>query len=264
MGAEESKMMLSLFDLSGRTALVTGAGRGLGRIFALALAKAGADVAVADLDEDSAAKVAAEITAATGRRSMAIGFDVTDSGHVDALADKLIQAWQHVDILVNNAGINIRKPILDLTPEEFDAVYQVNLKGVFLCCRRFAREMKANAYGKIVNIASATAILIVPGMSMSPYYVTKAGVVQLTRAAAAEWAKEGIRVNAISPGWFVTDINKHLWENDEFRKQRLDHTPMGRVGVPEDLVGTLIYLCSSASDFVTGQNIPVDGGYTIW
>jgi gluconate 5-dehydrogenase len=124
--------------------------------------------------------------------------------------------------------------------------------------------MVENGYGKIINIASITSIRIVPGLHMVPYYVTKAGVVQFTRAASAEWAEAGICVNAISPGWFITDINRHLWENPEFKRMRLDHTPAKRLGRPEDLWGTVIYLASAASDFVTGQNIPVDGGYTVW
>jgi gluconate 5-dehydrogenase len=255
--------MESLFGLEGRTAVVTGAGRGLGREFALALARSGADVAISDIDLESAKKTATEITSTTGKRSLAIAANVSDPEQVDTLATSIIDKWGHMDILVNNAGINIRKPITELSPEDFDAVYNVNLKGVFLCSRRFSVEMMKKNYGKIINIASVASITIFQGMKMSPYYVTKAGVVQFTKAAAAEWAENGIRVNAISPGWFITDINRHLWKDPEFARRRLEHTPMNRVGEPKDLLGTLIYLASAASDFVTGQNIPVDGGFTV-
>jgi NAD(P)-dependent dehydrogenase (short-subunit alcohol dehydrogenase family) len=255
--------MQKLFDLSGRTAVVTGAGRGLGREFALALARSGADVAISDIDPDTAKKTSAELTETTGKRSLAIQANVSDPEQVDRLANKIITEWGHIDILVNNAGINIRKPIIELTPEEFDFVYNVNFKGVFLCSRRFSTNMMKQQYGKIINIASVASMTIFQGMKMSPYYVTKAAVVQFTKAAAAEWAENGIRVNAISPGWFITDINRHLWKDPEFARKKLEHTPMNRVGEPKDLLGTLIYLASEASDFVTGQNIPVDGGYTV-
>jgi len=252
-----------LFDLSGRTAVVTGAGRGLGRAMSLALAGAGADVAIPDIDESSARSVAEEIRS-LGRRSLAVATDVTDPAQVDIMAQRVMQEWGHIDILVNNAGINIRKPILELSVDEWDAVYRVNLKAVFICSRRIAREMMPRNYGKIVNIASLAGVMILKSLDMSPYYVTKAAVVQFTRAAASEWARHGIRVNAISPGWFITDLNKHLWEDPVGSKVRLDHTPMGRVGQPEELAGTVIYLASAASDYVTGQNLPVDGGYTVW
>ena len=255
--------MENLFDLSGRTAVVTGSGRGLGREFALALARSGADVAISDIDPESAKRTAAELAATTGRRALAIPADVTVAEQVDRLATEIIAQWGHIDILVNNAGINIRKPITELSPEDFDAVYNVNVKGVFLCSRRFSVEMIREGYGKIINIASIAALSIFPGMKMSPYYVTKAAVVQFTKAAAVEWAESGVRVNAISPGWFITDINRHLWQDPEFGRRKLEHTPMNRVGEPKDLLGTLIYLACGASDFVTGQNIPVDGGYTL-
>jgi len=259
----ELSMTNQLFDLTGRTAVVTGAGRGLGRAMSLALAEAGADVAIPDIDGASAERVAKEIES-KGRRSLSITTDVTDPAQVDAMAQRVMQAWGHIDILVNNAGINIRKPILELTLEEWEAVYRVNLKAVFLCSRRIAREMIQRKYGKIINIASLASVMILMTLDMSPYYVTKAGVVQFTKAAASEWARHGIRVNAISPGWIITELNKHVWEDPVGSKIRLDHTPMGRVGEPEELAGTVIYLASAASDYVTGQNLVVDGGYTVW
>ncbi len=252
-----------LFDLSGRTAVVTGSGRGIGRTLALALADAGADVAISDIDGDAAKLVKQEIEE-KGRRSLSMVTDVADTAQVDSMAGAIMDEWGHIDILINNAGINIRKPILELEPEEFDKVYNVNLKGVLICSKRIAREMVAQKYGKIVSIASLTAVTIVQGMQMSPYYVTKAGVVQLTKAAAAEWGADGVCVNAISPGWFISDINRNLWEDPAYMKLRVDHTPMGRVGKLEDLVGTAVFLTSPASDFITGQNIVVDGGFSIW
>jgi len=255
--------MRPLFNLTGRTAIVTGAGRGLGRAMSLALAEAGADVAIPDIDGTSAERVAGEIES-LGRRALAITADVTVPAQIDAVAEGVMQAWGRIDILINNAGINIRKPILELTEEEFDAVYRINLKAIFLCSRRIAREMIPRKYGKIINIASLAGVMILRSLDMSPYYVTKAGVVQFTRASASEWAQHGIRVNAISPGWFITDLNRHLWDDPVGSKIRLEHTPMGRVGQPEELAGTAIYLASAASDYVTGQNIVVDGGYAVW
>lgn len=252
-----------LFDLSDRTAVVTGAGRGIGRTLALALADAGADVAISDIDEDAAKGVAQEIKE-KGKRSLSMVTNVSDAGQVDEMAGTIMDEWGHIDILINNAGINLRKPILELEPEEFDRVYNVNLKGVLICSKRIAREMVAARYGKIVNIASMTAVTIIKGMEMSPYYVTKAGVVQLTKAAATEWAAHGVCVNAISPGWFISDINRNLWEDPEYMKSRLDYTPMKRIGKLEDLVGTAVFLSSTASDFITGQNIVVDGGFSLW
>jgi len=253
----------TLFDLSHRTAVVTGAGRGIGRTLALALADAGADVAISDIDGDAATGVAEEIKA-KGKRSLSLVTNVSDAGQVDEMAGTIIDEWGHIDILINNAGINLRKPILELEPEEFDRVYNVNLKGTLICSRRIAGEMVAARYGKIVNIASMTAVTIIKGMEMSPYYVTKAGVVQLTKAAATEWAAHGVCVNAISPGWFISDINRNLWEDPEYMKSRLDYTPMKRIGKLEDLAGTAVFLSSAASDFITGQNIVVDGGFSLW
>ncbi|MBN1376698.1 MAG: glucose 1-dehydrogenase [Dehalococcoidia bacterium] len=256
-------MNVSLFSLSGRTAAVTGAGRGIGRTLALALADAGADVAISDIDGDAAKLVEQEVKK-KGRRSLSVVTDVTDVFQVDGMVGCITEEWGHIDILINNAGINLRKPILELEPEEFDRVYNVNLKGVLICSKRIAREMVAQGYGKIINIASLTAVTIVQGMQMSPYYVTKAGVVQLTKAAAAEWGAHGVCVNAISPGWFISDINRDLWNDPAYMKSRLDHTPLGRIGKFEDLAGTAVFLASSASDFITGQNIVVDGGFSVW
>jgi NAD(P)-dependent dehydrogenase (short-subunit alcohol dehydrogenase family) len=256
-------MIRGLFDLTGRTAIVTGAGRGLGRAMSFALAEAGADVAISDINGKSAEKVAKEIEA-LGRRSLAIRADVSDPDQVDLIAERVVQAWGHIDILVNNAAINIRKPVLDLEEHEFETVYQVNLKGTFLCSRRMAKEMIPQKYGKIINIASMAGVMLIKGLDMTPYYVTKAAVIQFTKATAVEWAPHGVRVNAISPGWFITDLNRALWEDKVASKGWLEHCPMNRVGEPEELAGTVIYLASSASDYVTGHNLRVDGGYTVW
>ncbi len=254
----------ALFDLSGRVGVVTGAGRGLGQVMALAMARAGADIAVLDIDKETANQTA-EMVKAVGRRSLDFGTDVTSMEQIEAMARKVIEVWGKIDILVNNAGINIRHPILELEEPEWDDVIRVNLKGVFIGTKVVGREMVKRRYGKIINIASQSGLYAHRGEGMSPYHASKAGVIMFTKAAAGEWASFGVCVNCISPGFIVTDFNRHIWEKDtELAQRRIQVVPLGRTAQPHELEGAILFLASAASDYVTGHNLLVDGGYSIW
>jgi len=250
--------ILEKFKLDGKRALVTGAGRGLGRGFAKALAEAGADVAVADVIAENAERTAAEIAKTTGRKTIAVHADITKQEEVRRMVDATVKAFGRLDIAVNNAGISIPiKGALDVTPEEWRKQMDVNLNGTWQCLREEARAMIPNGYGKIINIGSICGHVIWPDPQL-PYSVSKAAIIHMTRAAAAEFIKHGIRVNCISPG--VTKVDDLFPEVIEvfFRT-----APIDRFGSPEDHQGALIFLASSLSDFVVGQEIITDGGYTI-
>ncbi len=250
--------ILEKFRLDGKKALVTGAGRGLGRGFAMALAEAGADVAVADVIAENAERTAAEIAKATGRQTIAVHADITKPEDVRRMVEVTVQTFGRLDIAVNNAGISIPiKSALDVTPEEWRKQMDVNLNGTWQCLREEARAMIPNGYGKIINIGSICGHVVWPDPQL-PYSVSKAAVIHMTRAAAAEFIKHGIRVNCISPG--VTKVDDLFPEViDVFFKT----APIDRFGSPEDHQGALIFLASPLSDFVVGQEIVTDGGYTI-
>ncbi len=250
--------ILEKFRLEGKKALVTGAGRGLGRGFASALAEAGADVAVVDVIAENAERTAAEIAKATGRQIMSVHADITKPEDVRRMVEITVQTFGRLDIAVNNAGISIPiKSALDVTPEEWRKQMDVNLNGTWQCLREEARAMIPNGYGKIINIGSICGHVVWPDPQL-PYSVSKAAIIHMTRAAAAEFIKHGIRVSCISPG--VTKVDDLFPEViDVFFKT----APIDRFGSPEDHQGALIFLASSLSDFVVGQEIVTDGGYTI-
>ena len=250
--------ILEKFKLDGKKALVTGAGRGLGRGFAMALAEAGADVAVVDVIAENAERTAAEIAKATGRKTIAVHADITKLEDVRRMVETTVENFGRLDIAVNNAGISIPiKSALDVTPEEWRKQMDVNLNGTWQCLREEARVMIPNGYGKIINIGSICGHVIWPDPQL-PYSVSKAAVIHMTRAAAAEFIKHGIRVNCISPG--VTKVDDLFPEVIDFFFKT---APIDRFGSPEDHQGALIFLASSLSDFVVGQEIVTDGGYTI-
>ena len=251
-------MILDRFKLNGKKALVTGAGRGIGRGIAEALAEAGADVAIVDLLGDNAEKTAKEIAAATNRRTLPIQCDIADADSVGAMMDKVMSEFGRLDIAVNNAGISIPiKGLLDVSPEEWKRQMDVNLNGTWNCIRAEAKVMIPNGYGKIINTGSICGHVIWPDPQL-PYSVSKAAVIHLTRAAAAELIKHGIRVNCISPG--VTKVADLFPEViDVFFRT----APIDRYGSPADHQGAAVFLASEASDFMVGQEIVLDGGYTI-
>jgi sorbose reductase len=252
--------ILERFSLRGRTALVTGGGQGIGQAYAHALAEAGADVAIVDLNPDTAASVAAEVEQ-LGRRSLAVVADVSDAEQVGEMVAQVIAAWGRLDIGVNNAGVRCWAAAEEMTVPEWDDLMAVNLKAVFLCCQAEARVMLAQGYGKIINTASMSAHIVNRPQKQVGYNTSKAGVVHLTRSLAAEWADRGVRVNSISPGYTETPLVAtvaHLipgWLKD---------VPLGRMGQVSDLQGAVVYLAAEASDYVTGHDLIVDGGYTCW
>jgi gluconate 5-dehydrogenase len=250
-------MTSPLFDLSGRTALVTGSSRGLGRAIAQGLAEAGAAVILNGVDAGRLEAAAAEMRAA-GHEAAEAGFDVTDEAAVvDAFA-RFDADGRTVDILVNNAGIQLRKPMVELSVAEWQRVIDTNLTSAFVVGREAARRMIGRGRGKIVNIGSLTSELA--RATVSPYTVAKGGIKMLTKAMAAEWGEHGIQANAIGPGYMITDMNQALIDDPKFDAWVKGRTPARRWGRPDELAGTAVFLASAASDYVNGQIIYVDGG----
>lgn len=250
----------SIFDLTGKVAIVTGGGRGLGSTMALALADAGADVVVTDLLISEAKEVVKEISLKR-KRSLAIKADVSKAMQVQKMVTKVMGHFGRADILVNNAGINIISPAEDFSVEDWDKVLSVNLTGVFLCAQAFGKVMIKQRKGKIINIASVAGMVGTPHNAVA-YNSTKAGVINLTRALAVEWGKYNINVNAIAPGMVETELTKKRLKNKEYYDYWIDRTPLRRIGRPEDLIGAVVYLSSEASNWLTGHTIVIDGGYT--
>lgn len=250
-------MSLKLFDLTGKTALITGSSRGLGLAFAYGLAGAGARVILngvnaARLDE------AAEEMRAQGFEVLTAAFDVSDEAAIKASFDRFDAEGIDVDILMNNAGIQFRKPMLELETADWQRVIDINLTSAFVIGREAAKRMAARGYGKVINIGSLTSELA--RATVAPYTVAKGGIKMLTKAMAAEWGEKGIQSNAIGPGYMVTDMNEALINNPDFDGWVKARTPMRRWGLPEELAGTAIYLASDASKYVSGQIIYADGG----
>jgi NAD(P)-dependent dehydrogenase (short-subunit alcohol dehydrogenase family) len=249
---------LDAFRLDGRVAVVTGASRGIGRALALALADAGADLALASRSAEGLEAVSAEV-AARGGRALAVPTDVADVAQVRRLVERTVEAFGRLDVLVNNAGLNIRRPALEFTEQDWDAIHAVQLRGVFFACQAAGRVMVQQGYGKIINIASLTSVIGIK--HVVPYAAAKGGVVQLTKALAVEWAPLGVRVNAIGPGYIETDLTQPLFQDPERSAWIHSRIPLGRRGYPADLMGAAVFLASPASDYVTGQVLYVDGGW---
>jgi NAD(P)-dependent dehydrogenase (short-subunit alcohol dehydrogenase family) len=245
--------------LAGRNALVTGASRGLGRAIALALADAGAKVALVARDLDKLASVRAEIES-RGGKAACFTANVTKEEEVLRLCDETSAALGPIQILVNNAGMMSRKKLLELTLADWRTVMAANLTSVFLMCRAYVPQMKGTGYGRIINLASTMGHVSLPGRA--PYSASKAGVMGLTRVLALELASDGITVNSISPGPFVTDMTADLRKNAEVNAQVEAAIPLGRWGRPEEVGALACHLCSEQSGFITGADILIDGGWT--
>jgi gluconate 5-dehydrogenase len=247
----------SLFDLSGRIALVTGAAQGLGHAIARGLGEAGAVVVLNDVDRERL-DAAVALLRADGIATHAVAFDVTDRAAIDAAVEEVEAGIGPIRILVNNAGINHRAPLEDVTEDAWDRLMDINVKGVFLVSQSVARRMLPRGRGKIINISSVNAVQ--GRASIGPYTAAKGAVTNLTKAMATEWAGRGIQVNAIGPGYFLTRMAAPLVDDPVFIEWLLRRVPVGRWGDPQELAGTAVYLASDASSFVNGQTIYVDGG----
>ncbi|PRY09954.1 NAD(P)-dependent dehydrogenase (short-subunit alcohol dehydrogenase family) [Pontibacter ummariensis] len=253
-------MIKANFDLSGKVALVTGGGRGIGRALAEGLASVGASLVVVARTEEEVRKAADEIAQETGVETLPLVCDVTNSTSVKETVAKALARFGKLDILINNAGTSVRKTALELSEEEWDKVMDVNFKSVFLMSREVGRHMVEQNYGRIVNVASVASSLTLA--SGTPYGPSKAGVVQLTKQLANEWATKGVTVNAISPWFFKTSLNAQALENNDFRSLLERRTPMRRLGQLEELVAPTLMFCSEGASYITGQNLFIDGGVT--
>jgi 2-deoxy-D-gluconate 3-dehydrogenase len=248
---------MDAFDLTGKVALVTGGNGGIGLGIAQGLQAAGAQLAITGRNPTKNEAARAQL----GRDALAITADVNDREHVARMVAETVGAFGGLDILVANAGMNIGKPPQDYRAEEWSSVVDTNLNGLFACCQAVHPEMRRRGGGKIVTIGSMSSIF---GLDMgAAYAATKGAVVQLTKSLAIAWARHNIQVNSILPGWIDTDLTRGARDNlAGFDERILSRTPAGRWGEPADLAGTAVFLCSRASDFVTGTALPVDGGYS--
>jgi NAD(P)-dependent dehydrogenase (short-subunit alcohol dehydrogenase family) len=257
-----SQNVLDRFRLDGKVALITGGARGLGRTMAAALAEAGADIALAGRSKETCQQAAEGIASGGGRTVKAFAADVTTIEQVEQLANDVEREFGKVDILVNNAGINIRGPIQQLTEADWDAVIDTNLKGPFLCARAIGPRMVSRGWGRVINLGSVLGVIALPGRA--PYASSKAGIINLTRVLALEWAGTGVTANAICPGAFATEMNRSLLDDPVKYKEFVAQIPMGRWGELEELTGAVVFLASEASSYVTGTPLFVDGGWIAW
>jgi gluconate 5-dehydrogenase len=247
-----------VFDLTGKVAIVTGGGGGLGRPIAVGLAKCGADVIVTSRDVSHLQPVVQDIEA-LGRKSLAISADVTDASSLQAMVEKVMQAFSKIDILVNVAGTNARFSAEEMPPEEFERVIRFNVLGTFLACQAVGKVMIEQKRGKIINMSSVRG-KVAPSIGGTAYASSKGGVDSLTKTLAAEWAKYNIHVNALAPALVMTDMTREFLSKPEIYSKMTADIPLSRLGSPEDIVGPTVLLASDESDFMTGQILYIDGG----
>ncbi|MFW6138203.1 MAG: SDR family oxidoreductase [Spirochaetota bacterium] len=252
--------LLDMFSLKGRSGYVTGAARGIGRSIAEGLAEAGARVAVVDIDYEGAKNTSLRLKE-QGCQAFAVQADVTDKHQVQHMVDKIIQRWGRLDIGVNNAGRVINEPAERMSEAQWDAVIDLNLKGVFLTAQAAGKVMIRQKSGSIINIASMSARVVNHPQPQVAYNASKAGVIMVTKSLALEWVSYGVRVNSISPGYISTAL---LGTMEDLHKKWIDNTPMKRLGEPDELKGLAVYLASDASSFMTGSDLVIDGGFTLW
>ena len=248
------------FDLQQKVALITGGSRGLGKAMALALATAGAHVAVASRHLPTCEATAEELRSQTGRDALAIACDVTKPDQIHRMVNTVLEQWGQLDILINNAGINIRQPMETFSLETWQQIMDTNITGPFLCCQAVAPHMKARRSGRIIMIGSIMGEVGLP--HRVPYCASKGAIHLMTKALAIEWAPYNITVNAIAPGPFMTDLNAQARQDSEYFRFLADRVPLGqRFGDPEEIGGLAVFLASDAARFITGAIIPVDGGW---
>ena len=252
-------MSENLFDLTGQVAIVTGTSRGLGQYFAKALARAGADLVLTSRTRESLESFEAEIKA-LGRRVLSLELDVRSQESIEKMAADAESAFGQIHILVNNAGMNIRKPALEVTWSDWNQILDTNLRGTFFVAQAVARRMIARQYGRIINIGSVTSVFGYAGLA--PYGASRGGVRQMTMSLADDWGQHGVTVNCLAPGWFKTEQNKVMYEDEGWVEYLVERIPMKRPGQPHDLDGAVVFLASEASRYITGQTLLVDGGIT--
>ncbi|HEX8710428.1 MAG TPA: glucose 1-dehydrogenase [Terracidiphilus sp.] len=251
-------MASDLLSLAGKTAVITGGTSGIGRALSLGLADAGADVVASARRKEQVESTASEIEG-RGRKTLRIASDVCDRSSLEALCAATLEAFGKVDILINCAGIIRRTPTLSLSEEEWNNILNTNLTGTLRACQVFGKHMVERGYGRIINIASLNTFVAL--MEVAAYAASKAAVASLTRSLAVEWSKKGVTVNAIAPGVFITELNEKLLNSTPRGQELLMRTPMGRFGKTEELIGAAVFLASDGASFVTGQTLPVDGGF---
>jgi galactitol 2-dehydrogenase (L-tagatose-forming) len=253
----------NLFDMTGSVAVITGGSRGIGYESAAALGACGAKVVLASRDQtvlDAAVKRLAE----TGAYAKGVVLDVTDPTAVTKAADAIVAEHGKIDVLINSAGIGRLNSALHTPDDEWRAVIDVNLNGLFWCCRAFGRHMVAQGSGSIINLGSMSGFIVNRPQTAPSYLASKGAVHLLTKALAAEWAKSGVRVNALAPGYIGTEMIQKMRERPELFNAWLDMTPMGRIGEPPEVAAAVLYLATAASSYVTGSILSIDGGYTAW
>jgi NAD(P)-dependent dehydrogenase (short-subunit alcohol dehydrogenase family) len=247
-----------VFDLTGRTAFVTGASRGIGRVIAVALAQAGADVAVAARGEEGLSQTAAEITA-LGRKAFVLPLDVTRQTDVTAAVNRAIELLGHIDVVVNNAGgSNFIVPLLEMRISGWEKVLRLNLDSTVYVCQAVGGHLRERGSGSVINVASVAGLSAAPGLV--PYGASKAAVISVTKTLAVEWADAGVRVNALCPGWTATELNRNLWDTPDGGAATIANVPMRRWARTEEMAGPAVFLASDASSYMTGQVLIVDGG----
>ena len=248
-----------LFSVADQVTLISGGTRGIGRALAEGFAQRGGNVIITGREQDATEAVAKQMATGAGQVTP-FACDVAKPQQIEQLVACVDKQFGRIDTLINVAGINRRKPALEVSESDYDAIVDVNLKGAFLLSQQVARVMLREGSGSQINIASLNTDR--PLRNVLPYAVSKAGMSSMTRALALEWGPHGIRVNALAPGFILTDLTRKLWSDETMQSWGLEHTPQRRLGVPEDMLGTAIFLASQASAFLTGQTIFVDGGFT--